>query len=471
MPKNRDFNVEDLLIDQNRFNFRNPEIYSYKSVPGLNKRIIEEISLNKNEPNWMLAHRIKSLEIFDVWKQPRFGVDISKLDLSKIVAYIKPNAKKSNSWDDVPAEIKDTFEKLGIPEAERRSLAGVGAQYDSEVVYQHVQNNLENLGVIFMDMETAVKKHPDLVKQYFMKAVAPTNHKYAALHGAIWSGGTFLYVPKGVKVPLPLQAYFRMNNPGMGQLEHTIIIADEGSEVSFIEGCSAPFYNVTNIHAGMVEIYVKKNARVKYVTIQNWSKNTYNLNTKRAIVDQDGIMEWVSGSLGSHKTMIYPSSILRGKGAKTEVKAITYAGSNQHMDAGTKVMMFAPYTSATVDARSISTGGGWAFYRGWLKISEKAKGAKASVQCQALMLDNISRSDTVPLIEVYTDDADVGHEARIGRIKEEQIYYLMTRGLSESEAKAMVVRGFVEPFAKELPIEYAIELNRLLNLEVESTIG
>ncbi|UYO99712.1 Fe-S cluster assembly protein SufB [Oceanotoga sp. DSM 15011] len=468
---NKDFDMKDLLVDQSRFDFRNPEMYAYKSVPGLNKQIIYEISEQKQEPKWMLDLRLKSLKIFESWKDPQFGVDLKDLDLSKIVAYIKPNAKRTNSWDEVPDEIKDTFEKLGIPEAERKALAGVGAQYDSEVVYQHVQKNLEDLGVIFMDMETAVKKYPDLVKQYFMKAVSATNHKYAALHGAIWSGGTFLYVPRGVKVPLPLQAYFRMNNPGMGQLEHTIIVAEEGSELAFIEGCSAPFYNTTNIHAGMVEIYVKESARVKYATIQNWSKNTYNLNTKRAIVDRDGIMEWVSGSLGSFKTMIYPSSILRGKGAKTETKAITYAGSNQHMDAGSKVMMFAPYTSANIDARSISVAGGWAFYRGWLKIGENAKGAKASVECQALMLDNESKSDTVPLIEVHTNEADVGHEAKIGRIKDEQIYYLMTRGLSEAEAKAMVVRGFVEPFAKELPIEYAIELNRLINMEVESSIG
>ncbi|BBE30517.1 Fe-S cluster assembly protein SufB [Tepiditoga spiralis] len=466
-----DFNMEELLIDQSRFDFRNPEVYAYKSLPGLNKKIIEEMTFQKEQPKWLLEKRLKALEIFKTIKDPNFGVDVSGLDLNKIIAYIKPKGKKSNTWEEVPDEIKDTFEKLGIPEAERKALAGVGAQYDSEVVYQHVQDDLKKLGVIFMDMESAVKKYPDLVKQYFMKAVPPTDHKYAALHGAIWSGGTFLYVPKGVKVPLPLQAYFRMNNPGMGQLEHTIIVADEGAEVSFIEGCSAPFYNTTNIHAGMVEIYVRRGARVKYVTIQNWSKNTYNLNTKRAMVEEDGIMEWVSGSLGSYKTMIYPSSILIGRGAKTEIKAITYAGANQHMDAGSKVLMLAPHTSATVDARSISVAGGWSFYRGWLKVNEKARGAKASVECQALMLDNESKSDTVPLIEVYNDDADVGHEAKIGRIKQEQIYYLMTRGLSEAEAKAMVVRGFVEPFSKELPIEYAIELNRLLNLEVESSIG
>jgi len=372
-----DFNMEELLIDQSRFDFRNPEVYAYKSLPGLNKKIIEEMTLQKEQPKWLLEKRLKALEVFKTIKDPKFGIDVSGLDLNKIIAYIKPKGKRSNTWEEVPDEIKDTFEKLGIPEAERKALAGVGAQYDSEVVYQHVQDDLQKLGVIFMDMESAVKQYPDLVKQYFMKAVPVTDHKYAALHGAIWSGGTFLYVPKGVKVPLPLQAYFRMNNPGMGQLEHTLIIADEGAEVSFIEGCSAPFYNTTNIHAGMVEIYVRRGARVKYVTIQNWSKNTYN---------------------------------------KTEIKAITYAGANQHMDAGAKVLMLAPHTSANIDARSISVAGGWSFYRGWLKVSEKARGAKASVECQALMLDNESKSDTVPLIEVYNDDADVGHEAKIGRI-------------------------------------------------------
>lgn len=470
MPKN-DFNMEELLIDQSRFDFRNPEIYSYKTLPGLNNKIVEEISDYKKEPLWMKDLRLKSLKLFENWRDPIFGVDISKLDMSKIIAYIRPNAKVSNSWDEVPTEIKDTFEKLGIPEAERKALAGVGAQYDSEIVYQHIRKDLDEKGIIFTDMETALKKYPELVRKYFMKNIPPTNHKFSALHGALWSGGTFLYVPKNVKMEMPLQAYFRMNNAGMGQFEHTIIVADEGSEIAFIEGCSAPYYNVTNIHAGMVEIYVKESARVKYVTIQNWSKNTYNLNTKRAIIEKDGIMEWVSGSLGSHKTMLYPASVLIGKGAKTETKAITYAGNKQHMDAGSKVIMHAPYTSANIDARSISVAGGWAFYRGWLKIGENAKGAKASVQCQALMLDNESKSDTVPLIEVHTDDADVGHEARIGRIKQEQIFYLMSRGLSEAEAKAMVVRGFVEPFAKELPMEYALELNRLINLEVESSIG
>jgi Fe-S cluster assembly protein SufB len=471
MSRDKEFNIEDLLIDQSKFDFKSQVKYAYKTIPGLNKQVVEAISDQKQEPKWMRDLRLKSLEVFETWRDPRFGVDISDLDVSKIVAYIKPDAKKATSWEEVPSEIKETFDKLGIPEAERKALAGVGAQYDSEIVYQNIKKEMEKLGVIFLDMESAVKEYPDLVKEYFMKAIPITDHKYAAFHGAVWSGGTFLYVPKGVKVPLPLQAYFRMNNPGMGQMEHTIIIADEGSEVVFIEGCSAPFYEITNLHAGAVEIYVKKGARVKYATIQNWSKNTYNLNTKRAIVDEDGIMEWVSGSMGSQKSMIYPASILRGKGAKTETKAITYAGPNQHMDTGSKVFMLAPYTSSNVDARSISIGGGWAFYRGWLRVGENAKGAKASVSCQALMLDNISKSDTIPLIEVHTDDADIGHEARIGRIREEQIYYLMSRGLKESEAKALIVRGFVEPFAKELPLEYAIELNRLINLEIESSIG
>ncbi|GAB6188896.1 Fe-S cluster assembly protein SufB [Marinitoga arctica] len=466
-----EINYEDLMINQSKFDFRNEAKYAYKTPPGLNEKVIREISEAKNEPKWMLEHRLQAFKIFENYHEPHFGVDIRKLDLSKIVAYMKPDAKKSASWDEVPEEIKDTFEKLGIPEAERKALAGVGAQYDSEVVYQHIQKELNDLGVVFLDMETAVKEYPDLVKEYFMKLVPSHNHRYAALHGALWSGGSFLYVPKGVKVPLPLQAYFRMNNPGMSQLEHTLIIADEGAEVEFIEGCSAPFYNVTNLHAGMVEIYVKKGAKMKYSTIQNWSKNTYNLNTKRAIVDEDGSMEWVSGSLGSFKTMLYPMTILRGKGAKNSSVTLTYAGPNQHLDTGSKVFHLAPYTSSIVNARSISIGGGWAFYRGWVKIGENAKGAKSAVECNALMLDNKSKSDTVPLIEVLTDDADVGHEAKIGRISQDQIYYLMSRGLSEIDAKNMIVRGFIEPLVKELPLEYALELNKLINLEVESSIG
>nr|WP_233186198.1 Fe-S cluster assembly protein SufB [Thermotoga sp. KOL6] len=463
--------MERLIIDDSKFNFVPKVKTAYKAPPGLDERLIEEISMAKSEPKWMLEHRLESLKIFKEWHDPRFGVDISKLNLGKIVSYIKPDAKKGTSWEEVPKEVKEAFDKLGIPEAERKYLAGVGAQLDSEVVYQNIRKELEKLGVIFLDMESAVREYPDLVREYFMKLVPKTDHKFAALHGAIWSGGTFLYVPAGVKVPMPLQAYFLMSNPGMGQFEHTIIVAEEGSEVTFIEGCSAPRYNVINLHAGMVEIYVKRGAKVKYLTIQNWSKNTYNLNTKRSIVDEEGSMTWVSGSLGSHKTMLYPMTILKGKGARAESMSITYAGPGQHMDTGSKVVHLAPYTSSLVSAKSISLGGGWAFYRGLLKISKDAKKSKASVECAALMLDNRSKSDTVPIIEVETDSADVGHEARIGRIGEEQIFYLMSRGLSEQEAKSLIVKGFVEPVVKELPFEYAVELNKLLELEIEKSIG
>ena len=458
-------------VDESKFDFKNKAGYAFKSAPGLDEKIIREISEYKSEPLWMLEKRLEALRVFRNTPEPDFGVDRSQLNINEIVPYIRPNAVKEASWDEVPDEIKDTFERLGIPEAERKALAGVGAQYDSEVVYQHIRKDLEELGVIFLDMETAVKEHPELVKKYFMKLVPANDHKYAALHGAIWSGGSFVYIPKNVKVPLPLQAYFRMNLAGMGQFEHTLIIADQGSELHFIEGCSAPRYNVHNLHAGMVEIYVMEGAKVRYSTIQNWSKNTFNLNTKRAIVEAEGTMEWVSGSLGSMKTMLYPATILKGRGARANHLAVTYAGTGQIMDTGSKVIHLAPDTSSTVDARSISVGGGWAFYRGLLYISEKARNSRSSVECSALMLDNISKSDTVPIIDVRTSQADIGHEARIGRISEDQIYYLMTRGLTEAEAKAMIVRGFMEPISKELPIEYAVELNRLINLEIESSIG
>ena len=463
--------MERIILDDSRFNFVPKVKTAYKAPPGLDEKLIEEISRTKEEPGWMLKHRLESLKIFREWHNPRFGVDISDLDLGKIVSYIKPDAKKGTSWEEVPGEIKEAFDRLGIPEAERKYLAGVGAQLDSEVVYQNIKKELEKLGVIFLDMESAVREYPDLVREYFMKLVPNTDHKFAALHGAIWSGGTFLYVPTGVKVPMPLQAYFLMSNPGMGQFEHTIIVAEEESEVTFIEGCSAPRYNVINLHAGMVEIYVKRGAKVKYLTIQNWSKNTFNLNTKRSIVEEEGSMTWVSGSLGSHKTMLYPMTILKGRGSRAESLSITYAGPGQHMDTGSKVVHLAPYTSSVVSAKSISLGGGWAFYRGLLKITKEAVKSKASVECAALMLDNRSKSDTVPIIEVETDKADVGHEARIGRIGEDQIFYLMNRGLSEQEAKSMIVKGFVEPVVKELPFEYAVELNKLLELEIEKSIG
>lgn len=459
-------------IDFSRYNIKNEVRYSYKTEKGISKKIVEEISERKNEPKWMRDFRLKSLEIYESKPMPTWGVDISQLDINSIVAYLSPDTKMKNSWDEVPEDIRNTFEKLGIPEAEKKALSGVGAQYDSEVVYHSIKDNLAKQGVIFEDMDTALKKYPDIIKEYFMtKNVTPNDHKFAALHGAIWSGGTFVYVPENVKVEVPLQAYFRMNAPGTGQFEHTLIIADRGSEVRFIEGCSAPQYAVSNLHAGCVELFVKEGARLIYSTIENWSKNTYNLNTKRALVDKDGVIEWISGSFGSHKTMLYPCSVLRGKGAKSEYTGVTFAAKGQHLDTGSKMIHLAPYTSSKVLAKSISKDGGITNYRGLLKIGPNAEGAKASVQCEGLMIDEISRSDTMPIIEVLNDNVDIGHEAKVGRISDEQIFYLMTRGLSEDEARSMIVRGFVEPVAKSLPLEYAVELNRLIKLELEGTIG
>jgi len=459
-------------IDFSRYNVKNEVRYSYKTEKGISKKIVEEISERKNEPKWMRDFRLKSLEIYESKPMPTWGVDLSQLDINSIVAYLSPDTKMKNSWDEVPEDIRNTFEKLGIPEAEKKALSGVGAQYDSEVVYHSIKDNLAKQGVIFEDMDTALKKYPDIIKEHFMtKNVTPNDHKFAALHGAIWSGGTFVYVPENVKVEVPLQAYFRMNAPGTGQFEHTLIIADRGSEVRFIEGCSAPQYAVSNLHAGCVELFVKEGARLIYSTIENWSKNTYNLNTKRALVDKDGVIEWISGSFGSHKTMLYPCSVLRGKGAKSEYTGVTFAAKGQHLDTGSKMIHLAPYTSSKVLAKSISKDGGITNYRGLLKIGPNAEGAKASVQCEGLMIDEISRSDTMPIIEVLNDNVDIGHEAKVGRISDEQIFYLMTRGLSEDEARSMIVRGFVEPVAKSLPLEYAVELNRLIKLELEGTIG
>ncbi|GAB6118649.1 MAG: FeS assembly protein SufB [Caldanaerobacter subterraneus] len=459
-------------IDFSIYDVKDNVKYEYQTGKGLSKEVVLEISEQKNEPSWMRDFRLKALEIYQKMPMPTWGVDLSQLDIDSIIAYIRPSAKMQRSWDEVPEEIRRTFERLGIPEAERKALAGVGAQYDSEVVYHNIKESLTQQGVIFEDMDTAVKKYPDIIKEYFMtKNVTPYDHKFAALHAAIWSGGTFVYVPEGVKVEVPLQAYFRMNAPGSGQFEHTLIIADKGSEVHFIEGCSAPQYSVSNLHAGCVELFVNEGARIIYSTIENWSKNTYNLNTKRAIVEKDGIIEWISGSFGSHKTMLYPASILKGEGAKAEYTGVTFAAKGQHLDTGSKMIHLAPHTSSKVLAKSISKDGGISSYRGLLKIGPNAEGAKASVQCEGLMLDDISRSDTMPVIEIENDNVDIGHEAKVGRISDEQIFYLMSRGLSEDDARAMIVRGFVEPIAKALPLEYAVEMNRLIKLELEGAIG
>ncbi|SHI34114.1 Fe-S cluster assembly protein SufB [Clostridium cavendishii DSM 21758] len=458
-------------IDRGIYDVINEDNFSYKSDKGLTEEIVTTISNEKNEPEWMLNFRLRSLKIYNELKIPDWGPDISDLDMDNIVTYVKPKTSMTESWDAVPEDIKDTFERLGIPQAERESLAGVGAQYDSEVVYHNVKEELVKQGVIYTDMDSAVRDYEDIVKKHFMKLVPPKDHKFAALHGAVWSGGSFVYVPSGVHVDIPLQSYFRLNSPGAGQFEHTLIIVEKGASLHFIEGCSAPKYNVTNLHAGCVELFVNEDAKLRYSTIENWSRNMLNLNTKRAVVEKNGIIEWVSGSFGSKVSMLYPMSVLKGDGAKSEFTGITFASSGQVLDTGTKVVHSAPNTSSTINSKSISRDGGVAVYRGVVKINANAKNAKSYVSCESLMLDNKSKSDTIPVIEIENDEVDMGHEAKIGRISDDAIFYLMSRGISEEEAKAMIVRGFVEPITKELPLEYAVEMNNLINIELEGTIG
>ena len=419
----------------------------------------------------MTEFRLKSLEIFNKTQEPDWGPDIKDLDIQKIVTYVKPKTEMAAKWADVPQDIKDTFEKLGIPEAERQSLAGVGAQYDSELVYHNVKDEVSEQGVVYTDMESALKgEYADMVREYFMHLVPPTDHKFAALHGAVWSGGSFVYVPKGVKVKIPLQSYFRLNAAGAGQFEHTLIIVDEGADLHFIEGCSAPKYNVANLHAGCVELYVKKNARLRYSTIENWSKNMYNLNTKRAIVEEGGRMEWVSGSFGSHISYLYPSTILKGDSSSCEFTGITFAGKGQNLDTGAKMVHIGKNTSTVINTKSISKSGGICTYRSSIVVNKSALHSKASVDCSSLMLDAESRSDTVPAMNIMTDDCDVGHEAKIGRISNKAVFYLMSRGISEEDARAMIVSGFANPVSKELPLEYAVEMNNLIQLEMKGTM-
>ena len=434
---------------------------------GLSEELVREISRLKNEPKWMLEKRLEALRIFNSKPMPTWGPDLSKLDFSKIRYFVRPTDKKAKKWEDVPPEIKRTFEKLGIPEAERRFLAGSVAQYESESVYSKLREMWESKGVIFTDMDTAVQKYPELVKRYFMTCVPPSDNKFAALHGAVWSGGSFAYIPKGVKLDMPLQTYFRMQQRAEGQFEHTLIIAEPGSSVHYVEGCTAPAYSETSLHSAVVEIFVKEQAHVRYSTIQNWSKNVYNLNTKRAFVDRNGHIEWIGGSFGSGVTMLYPGSILRGSGAKAEHLAITVSSAKTWKEGGARVTHLAPNTSSKVVAKSISTQGGHAVYRGLVRIAEGAKHCKASVRCDALLLDERSQSDTYPRIEAEEADASITHEATAGRVTDEQLFYLMSRGISRSEAEHMVVMGFLEPVTKELPLEYAVELNRLVKLELE----
>ena len=458
-------------INRNIYDIKNKDEYDYKIQKGLTPEIIKEISKQKNDPEWMKDFRLKALEVYEKLELPTWGPDLSELNMDEIATYVRPKSKMTGNWDEVPEDIKNTFDKLGIPEAEKKSLAGVGAQYDSEVVYHSMKNELLEQGVIYTDMETAVREYPDLVKAHFMKCVPVYDHKFVALHGAVWSGGSFVYVPKGVKVEIPIQSYFRLNSPESGQFEHTLIIVDEGASLHFIEGCSAPKYNKVNLHAGCVELYVKDNAYLRYSTIENWSKNMLNLNTKKAIVGKNAKVDWVSGSFGSKISMLYPMSILNGEGAKTEYTGISFAGKGQNLDTGFKVVHNAPNTSSIVNSKSISKNGGTATYRALVRVNEIAKNSKVSVDCESLMLDDISRSDTIPVNDIRTDEVEFSHEAKIGKISDKSIFYLMTRGLSEEDAKAMIVRGFAEPISKELPIEYAVEMNNLINLELEGAIG
>ena len=462
--------VED--IDRSLYDFRNEDKDAYRIEEGLTRDIVEQISREKHDPEWMREFRLKSLEIYNNTPMVQWGPSIEGLNMDNIVTYVRPNTKMQGKWEDVPDDIKDTFERLGIPQAEQTSLAGVGAQYDSELVYHNVRKEVEEQGVVYTDMESALNgPYADMVKEHFMKLIPPTDHKFAALHGAVWSGGSFVYVPKGVKVAIPLQSYFRLNAKGAGQFEHTLIIVDEGADLHFIEGCSAPKYNVANLHAGCVELFIAKNAKLRYSTIENWSKNMYNLNTKRALVAEGGTIEWVSGSFGSHVSYLYPMSVLNGEGAHSEFTGVTFAGHGQNLDTGCKVVHNAPRTTSLVNTRSISKSGGISTFRSSVVVTNKAKQAKSSVSCQSLMLDNISRSDTIPAIDVRTADADIGHEAKIGRISDDAVFYLMSRGISEEEARAMIVSGFADNVSKELPLEYAVEMNNLIRLEMQGSIG
>lgn len=459
-------------IDRSVYDIRDKEHDAYRIEAGLTPEIVDKISKEKNDPEWMHEFRLKSLEIYNGMKIPDWGPSIEGLDMEHIATYVRPNTKMQGDWKDVPQDIKDTFERLGIPQAERKSLAGVGAQYDSELVYHNVKDEVAAQGVIYTDMESALKgEYADMVHEYFMKLVTPRDHKFAALHGAVWSGGSFVYVPKGVDVSIPLQSYFRLNAKGAGQFEHTLIIVDEGASLHFIDGCSAPKYNVANLHAGCVELFVKKDAKLRYSTIENWSKNMYNLNTKRALVEEGGTIEWVSGSFGSHVSYLYPMSILKGRGSKMEFTGVTFAGEGQNLDTGAKVIHAAPDTSSYMNTRSISKSGGISTFRSSVVVQKNASNAKSAVSCQSLMLDSESRSDTIPAMDIRTKDAAVGHEAKIGSISDDAVFYLMSRGMSEEDARALIVSGFADNVSKELPLEYAVEMNNLIRLEMKGSIG
>ncbi len=456
---------------KDKFGFYDPEKYVFKAKKGLSREVVEEISWMKNEPEWMLKYRLRALDIFYKKPMPQWGGNLNDIDFEDIYYFLRATEKAERSWEEVPADIKRTFDRLGIPEAEQKFLSGVGAQYESEVVYHNIKESLSKQGVIFVDTDTAVRNHPDLVKKYFGTVIPSADNKFAALNSAVWSGGSFIYVPPGVHVEMPLQAYFRINAKNMGQFERTLIIADEGSYVHYVEGCTAPIYTSDSLHSAVVEIIVQKGARVRYTTIQNWSANVYNLVTKRAVAQEDATMEWVDCNLGSKLTMKYPSVYMMGKGAHGEILSVAFAGKGQHQDAGGKVVHGAPYTSSTIASKSISKDGGRTSYRGLLKVYPGAEGVKSNVRCDALLLDEESRSDTYPYIEVDEDNVTIGHEASVSKIGEEQLFYLMSRGLTEAEASTMIVSGFIEPIVKELPMEFAVEMNRLIQLQMEGSVG
>ncbi len=460
------------IKDEYRYGFRDSDTnYSFKSGKGLTRDVVEQISEMKSEPDWMRQFRLRSLESFYQKPTPTWGGDLSQLNFDDIHYYMKATDRQGRSWDDVPAEIKKTFDRLGIPEAEKKFLAGVGAQYESEVVYHSLREDLQEKGVLFLDTDTAVREHPDLVREYFGTVIPYNDNKFAALNSAVWSGGSFVYVPAGVKVDIPLQAYFRINAENMGQFERTLIVVEEGAQVHYVEGCTAPVYTSESLHSAVVEIVVKKGGRCRYTTIQNWANNIYNLVTKRAVAHDDAVMEWVDGNLGSRLTMKYPAVHMVGPGARAEVLSIAFASAGQHQDAGAKVVHAAPHTSSRIISKSISKNGGRSSYRGLVKVAPSAHDTRSNVVCDALILDPISRSDTYPYIEIDNKDAKIGHEASVSRIGEEQLFYLMSRGLSEAEASTLIVSGFIEPLVKELPMEYAVEMNKLIELQMEGSVG
>ena len=460
-----------LSDDEYRYGFSMPENYTFKSRKGLDEAIVREISYMKSEPEWMLKFRLRALKIFESKPTPQWGGLLSEIDYDDIFYFVRAADKQGHSWEDVPSEVKDTFDKLGIPEAEKKYLAGVGAQYESEVIYHSLREDLQKQGVIFLDMDSAVREYPDIVKQYFSTIIPAGDNKFAALNSAVWSGGSFVYIPEGVKVDIPLQAYFRINAQNMGQFERTLIIAAPGSYVHYVEGCTAPTYSTNSLHSAVVEIIVQEGARVRYTTIQNWSHNVYNLVTKRAAAYKDATMEWVDGNLGSKLTMKYPAVWLMEPGARGDVLSIAFAGNGQHQDAGAKMVHKAPYTTSNVVSKSISKGTGRATYRGLLEVAEDAHHVKANVKCDALLLDDSARSDTYPTINVANNSATIQHEATVSKVGEEQLFYLMSRGISENDATSMVINGFIEPITKEIPLEYAVELNRLIELQMEGSIG